>query len=1702
MSTTATPRTSATAFLPKAPRRSPVTTGVGNSPASPVNAPSGNCLRFTVGDQYATVNSPFTGVLSSTAATFEAWIRTEQTVPQTILLGSVPTGGASPRISLGSDRLTVFWNPGGDAPEWSSEDATPVTDGAWHHIAVVFDQGVISFYKDGVWTGAGDVPIMGSAQSAAGALQLGAGLGATTGFVGDLTGVRVWSVARAADDIAAARYATLTGDEPGLLVLTAFDRSDDTVRNQVDGSVGPMAGVTPVWTDLPTPPRCAARFTGDPANYLDAGSLAPFSSDAATLECWMRMDPAAGVATSRTLLLVNGPGTSDTPLVGYGGNETIGTDWDGPAANSADTTPVSDGEWHHIAAVFDRGQVTLYKDGVPTPENLTMPAPYTPRGSGPNFQIGAALGDYQAFDGWIYDARVWGVARSLAEIESFRWVQLQGDEPDLLALCTFAGCDPARPSTMVAQNLVNNSVGVLSGRAAIEVTDLPVEPLPTTVWTVPVPGVAPAGPVLTPQGLLFAQNDAAGNSLSCLDIQSQQILWSYPLPGTAPSGAPASITTLGLGAGVAYVGAQGADGGPLLHAVDITSGAAVWDQPAALPGQGFGTRPIAPTGLVVVGLTGPTGDGQAVGFVVVESATGTVLGSLNVPPLPQDVQILLADPVVADSTVYWSAGWPGQSVIGAEPMGVPGTSPAGTSWLQDVTFEVHSLVTGNGLLYACGQSGNVSAFDAATGALAWNHSFETDDITAAPVLIGTTLYVGGGDGTLYALDGGNGTVLWQVDTGSPIITDLLADDAVLTFANQGDGIDVPPSFVSVDTAGGGLDVLTYPVPGADTVLAAEGLANGVVYFYGEQNLYAVNMNAVVHQFAVDITLVVEDYDTTTAVTQGQSPTGTDTSYRVTLRLVDQFGVPRAGQAVKVWSPQLPSSDGSPVEPPHLYLVNATGGSGVRSMIDLGTPTWLQTDSTGTLVLALSAYDDGTPGGGGGGSGSPAAPNLSCPPLYAWASFMAPQEAIAVYPDHDHLTTLATVQGTPPAGQVADPPGTLYLSGATGYDLSSMIQSRYLLNTDGTVNTTALDAIANTVQHTIGRVGAPAPLGLRSTTPGRYLTDPVGTPGAVHCPDVTASPTRQWNALSSFTFDLSGNVPAFSATADTAPPRGFTGARPDAGLGSLWHDFVQDVVKGAGVVEKVAVTVADDVATAAQAIVYATVNAAKAVYTLTIGCLEDAVTACIGFFKAVVNDARQLVQWLSRLFDWGNIIANHTLISQVVRNALTAPTASPGVNTLGRWLAGNAGTTGTTGNAGNAGNDIASVLSTVTGGTSVTRTGQKQSGTVQTFQGSANDPNVVYNSGGGSNAGQCQWMTQKLQENAGGATAPAVAAAVGSFDPSITLGAWQAFTSAVGDAVRGKAENFPAQLQQQTTALRGTLADPKSVLGAGFTEILGILTIIADDAVSIGVSIAEDLATMVAAVLGDLAAWMGQTIDIPFIGPLYRSVTGSDLSILDLVALVVAVPATILVNVLTGSPLLTDPTQAGPDLLGGAANVGAVVVADLLGLISTTIDLFAWTEAVDTGGTVTVLTMVSVALDSFLWAFTLVVSPVWQSGWSAQDWVFWLFRLVPNLVNFVYLFPGSNFDGVFTANSVPAAIARDTLWGVLLLIASAVWADQWPNGYLSANIPGLLLVENLCSALGLAIEVGHAAGPEGDLVVQLGKVLFGWLPPILNYVDQG
>jgi outer membrane protein assembly factor BamB len=1610
------------------------------------NTAPGAVLRFPNTGCWAQIDSGgWSRAVSTGAATFEAWIRTTTPDSQTIVLGSNDPG-ATPRLSVGGDRLAVYWDTSGQGGGWTSADTRPVTDGQWHHVAVVFDQGAMTFYKDGSPTA--DQLSVPSPQQAAGALQLGSGFGSTTGFVGDLYDVRVWSVARTAEQVNSARWALPAGTEPGLTVATSFGVSGNSITNLADGSVSRPSGASVVAGDVPAPTYALSLGGGNSGVEMGAKDLG-VASNAATLECWMRV-PSTGAATSAQSLMWLTVDPVESASLDYLGGDQLGVSLGGRSYPSADTRVISDGNWHHVAVVISNWVVTFYKDGVATADTIQLP-------STGEVEIGifvdAGVGTPQessplpeAFSGELYDLRVWGTARTTAQVSGYRYVPLTGSEPGLKTLVGFSG------TTVV--NLAESSAepGTYGSVSVVIPDQLPQQALPTNVWTFPTPGESPVAPSLSAQGgTLCIQNTSTDSYLHCVDLETGQTSWTYD-PAAAEGGSyptsiiPWSVTVSGQTA-LLEVQQQVSSSTKTvtfaeIHMVDLTTGTLVGVLPTVISGAWqLLTRPVVANGTVFVGYTagGQTG-GPKETVLAWATVNDRLLEFTSQYWLLEDHQMVVASamttPVADAANVYVATTVGASSWVTAIPFG--SEDPAAATWetppLAPVT--ANPVLSGDTLFIPAG--GTMLAVSTANGAEVWSHRLSSAPVTATPVVIGSTLYVGSTDGTLYALDAATGNELWRVDTGSPINTDLVSEMGLLYFANAGVADTGPaPAFLAVDTTSQGQDILTYPVPGADTILVDRaGVSNGVAYFYGAANVYAVNMANVAHEFSVDSKLIVEDYDTSGAGTTPKAAVGNNTTYRVTLAVKDENGFPRVNQVVKLWS-------AGP-----LHVIN----QGAAVTLTPDQPVWMATDSSGNLTLALSAYDSGTPDGN---------PNVACPALFAWSNFMPAGEAIVIYPDHESLTSLSSVQGPDSSvdrAAVGGDRAPLTLGAATDYKGDSLIASHY-------TDADSLTAIASTIRNTVGTrnpasVGAAPGLGAQ-----RYVK--AGVVRNVHyATNPAAAGTRPYypGADQIFTMDLSDTsvTPSYSTSYDDSRPAGYNPVQDTsdvigapASIGSIFHhieDYATNVVKGAEQVGKMAWKFTEGA-------VMTVIHTVENEYDLVISTLEDAITAVTGFFKAVVADVRKVVEWLSAMFNWDHILTNHTWLKNTLNNGSTGI-----FDRLQTWLNGELKGTST---------DLTSTLTALspTASANVGSTAQSTAGqTVQTQQAGNSDPNAVYNQQGQNNANQCTWMQQKTNENAaGGSAGGAVALDAAAFDPTAILTALTTFlTSAEAALHNPEFQSLPGDLEAAVRALKDSFSDPKALLSTALPDLMKAFEDLAKGLVDFANALAGDLLKLLAALLEQVVDFLAQPINIPFVSDLYRLITGDQLSLLDLICLLAAVPMTILLEVITGAPTVPTATVSlppgsalalGREQLGMSAEEAGLIVTGvvsfILGEIGAVMDTYLLGIEVRGSRMPSFLTLVNYldfGVDFVGYGFQMVSAYGWAS-WEAHDWVFWGVQGAPQALNFAYLFRDD-------ADSEQQA-GRDIFFGALFLVFSGMYADIWPSSYRNApTATGLVISANV------------------------------------------
>jgi outer membrane protein assembly factor BamB len=1722
------------AFLPRALRRGkqphPLKgvsmTGVATADAT---ANFGAVLEFTQPNGkaeigYTPVYAPTGSAMDATGATFSVWIKTTVKTAQYLF----QTANSAPDIWMQNDQITVAW-AGQPAFSWASADTRPISDGEWHHVAVVFTNGVITLYKDGVATleslQIANAPNYKVAQP----VFMGGTWNGIASFIGQMWAIKIWSVTLSASQVQADLYNTYSGNTPPvtLVLYSVFNVVTNTVTNRTGNVAGTLTNADVTWDALPQKPTYAFQIPGGGGDYVDIGDLAvpaqgQVDSTAATFECWIKW---VGGVTPQTILLCRGRDPSGaSPRIEIDGGDKLGVYWNAPGAYSKDTTPIADGAWHHIAVVFNNNRVTFYKDGIPTNETFTLPATQT---AGGDLQIGPALGSTQAFNGLVTDVRVWRVARSVGDIQSNMYATLTGTESGLVGLCNLSYFNPNDSANNGVKNQVNGSGGGLVGNAKVVdvVGPQSQQPVPQSIWTYPISGIAPLGPHISPKGLIYAENvqasnnGPAGNYLRSLDLQDHMLNWTYSVHDNSALPTPVIPASVGVGNSVAYVAAQAQNpnGSKIveLHAVDFTTGQPVWDAPATLVAQTTLTKPVEAGSIVVVGanyVDASNDVGAALFWVdtalgkTVKSYTGIGgVGNFMTDPLVQSTQLNGKTVTVA----YFATSYSNNLNLVIAVNLSDGTLLWGRAPGAPINIPSGGMTIDQDRLYVTCQNGMVVAMNLSDGSIVWTKAKTNLAINSKPVIIGTAVYAGSTDGNLYAFDGATGNDLWQLNAGSAITTDLITDDGAIYFATQGNGTELPPTFFSVDAVSQGNDVLIYPVPDADTILFDQGQSNGVVYFYGKQNVYAVNMDMILHEFNVDTKLTVEDYDTSTS-----NPTGNDTAYRITLALNDPLKVPRVNQAVKVWASDT------------VYLSNRLDNSGNPIQIGPTTPLWVQTDGSGQVSLAVSAYDDGSKGG----TGSTASPLVNCPAIYAWANFMMPGEAIVIYPDHEHMGNLSNVQGTSSTDIARSyaVQSTLYLNQATTYNGSKLISSGYQ-------DSTSLTNIATTIRNTIGTRN-PTSISVTSTGVGnsaptsKYIAYPPSMPNVNYASDSTQPTTRSFmpGASPVFTMDISGtsgqatsyqttfdpsrpsNLPAPSMSASGTSHVVIAGVGEVQAITSL-KDFFNKVVKGAEKVAKMSWQFASNA-------VNTVIHTAESIYSLTITTLEDAVTAVVGFFKSIVADIKKMIEWLSALFDFKAIIANHTLIKSYISNA-----QSTGVfDQMQAWIKKEIGVLGT------AESDVTNIFNTINGQgkTQTNATGSSVAGqTVQSQQGSNNNPNDAYNIGGQNNATQCKWMGHKAMENSTGVGAPAptrprhvylpwIAQGSASRSPmplsmqdrpdvGTILRAFETFFESVSDSIAKDFQDFPSQVKAAMTTLKDKFKDPKSMLGNAFTDVLAVVAVLADDMIALGIEIAKDFLTFVDTMLVQLWAFVNETVNIPFVSRLYKSLTGNDLTLLDLTTLVGAVPTTILMEVITGTktPTALVEARARNEPLHAALDYDDQIFLGLfqfaVNAVGALLDGYTWFQNAATGTEVTEQTLANrwdATKGLCTWVLGMLVSQAW-SNWGAQDYYYWLVQAIP-VVYSLY--------GLFVSIPIVNQIDFDTFIGVVTLIFSAIWAGLWPKNYLNApKAPVLALFSNLFSSFSSLVELAYYTQAiigqnAAALLVAVGKGLFGGVNAILGF----
>lgn len=171
-------------------------------------------------------------------------------------------------------------------------------------------------------------------------------------------------------------------------------------------------------------------------DYLDMSiTNLPQGNAPRSLEVWMRMDGSpsavstlfnwgAPVNNQRSGLKVQPDGTVQFVANGFA-NDVFGTE------------VVTDGRWHHIAAVYDGTWVSLYIDGV-----LDVDALRNLNTTGTTLRVGEIVGSSGvAYEGGIDEVRIWDKALTQSELREYMCQRLSRNHPSIDNLITYIPFD-------------------------------------------------------------------------------------------------------------------------------------------------------------------------------------------------------------------------------------------------------------------------------------------------------------------------------------------------------------------------------------------------------------------------------------------------------------------------------------------------------------------------------------------------------------------------------------------------------------------------------------------------------------------------------------------------------------------------------------------------------------------------------------------------------------------------------------------------------------------------------------------------------------------------------------------------------------------------------------------------------------------------------------------------------------------------------------------------------------------------------------------------------------------------------------------------------------------------------------------------------------------------------------------------------------
>lgn len=374
--------------------------------------PIGKALYFNGAD--SVVNIPDNSTLkNSNALSFSTWIKFTSTANAQIAT-RIQSGLSSWKLNTNaSSEISFTGDPDGNPVSGTSCTITSTNaqlqTNTWYHIGFSFSGGTVLLYKNGVVMSTTSTGSCSTLYDTGTSIQLG-GAFDTNNFQGYLDLTRLYTYTRTQAQFA------WDYNRGGPIGWWKFDERSGTTANDSSGNTNTGTLVnTPAWVDGKI--NSGIDFEYSNSNYITVANESNFDlTGSISISAWVK---AESVPTIWSPIITKGDNAWRLTISGATGSKpNFSTNGLSEVDTQGNTDIASDGQWHHITAVYNAtdGKKQIYIDGKLDKETSSV------TGSISTNNVSVEIGrngfeTSRTFDGIIDDVRVYNYNLSAAQVK-------------------------------------------------------------------------------------------------------------------------------------------------------------------------------------------------------------------------------------------------------------------------------------------------------------------------------------------------------------------------------------------------------------------------------------------------------------------------------------------------------------------------------------------------------------------------------------------------------------------------------------------------------------------------------------------------------------------------------------------------------------------------------------------------------------------------------------------------------------------------------------------------------------------------------------------------------------------------------------------------------------------------------------------------------------------------------------------------------------------------------------------------------------------------------------------------------------------------------------------------------------------------------------------------------------------------------------